>query len=72
MSANNTTAHGNTGALIHRARPGIEPASSWILVGFISAVPQQELPIWAFFLKNRFYWSIDNLQCRVIFRCIAK
>ena len=25
------------------ARPGIEPESSWILVGFISAVPQQEL-----------------------------
>ena len=26
-------------------RPGIEPASSWILVGFISAEPRQELPL---------------------------
>ena len=28
----------------HWARPGIEPTSSWILVGFISAAPQWELP----------------------------
>ena len=38
-----TTAHGNTGSLTHWARPGIEPVSSWILVRFISAAPQQEL-----------------------------
>ena len=25
------------------ARPGIEPTSSWILVGFVFAVPQREL-----------------------------
>ena len=30
-----------------RVRPGIESTSSWILVGFVSAVPQQELPIYA-------------------------
>ena len=30
------TAHGNVGSLTHWARPGIEPASSWILVGFVS------------------------------------
>ena len=35
-----TTAQGNTGFLTHRARLGIEPESSWILVGFISIVPQ--------------------------------
>ena len=29
--------------LIHSSRPGIKPASSWILVRFISAEPQQEL-----------------------------
>jgi len=29
--------------LTHWARPGIEPASSWTLVSFASAVPQQEL-----------------------------
>jgi len=30
----------NAGSPAHRARPGIEPPSSWILVGFVSAVPQ--------------------------------
>ena len=26
------------------AKPGIKPATSWFLVGFVSAEPQQELP----------------------------
>ena len=38
------TAHGDTRSLNHRVRPGIESTSSWILVRFISAAPQQELP----------------------------
>ena len=38
MSATYTTAYGNT-----RVRPGIEPTSSWILVGFITTDPQQGL-----------------------------
>ena len=29
-----TTALGNAGSLTHRARPGIKPTFSWILVGF--------------------------------------
>ena len=33
-----TTAHGNARSLTHLARPGIKPASSWIL-GFVSAEP---------------------------------
>ena len=33
-----------TGSPTHWVRPGIEPASSWTLVGFISAAPQGELP----------------------------
>ena len=37
------TAHGNTRPLTHWVRPGIEPASSCILVGLVTAVPQQEL-----------------------------
>ena len=43
-SSTYTTAHGNTGSLTHRARPGIKPASSWMLVRFVSAEPRQELP----------------------------
>ena len=38
------TAHGNAGSLTHRVRPAIEPASSWILVGFVTTEPWWELP----------------------------
>lgn len=31
-----TTAKGNAGSLTHREKPGIEPASLWKLVGFIT------------------------------------
>ena len=36
--------HGNAGSLTHWVRPEIEPTTSWFLVGFVSAVPQWELP----------------------------
>ena len=36
ISVNYTAAHGNAGCLSQWARPGIEPASSWILAGFIT------------------------------------
>ena len=52
-----TTAHGNTGSLTHWASPGIEPASSWMLVGFVSAEPWQELPLYIFFKR----WSTEDL-----------
>ena len=42
-SATYTTAHGKARSLTHWARPGIEPASSWILVGFITTEPWWEL-----------------------------
>ena len=42
-SATYTTAQGNARSLAHWARPVIEPASSWILVGFVTAEPQREL-----------------------------
>ena len=44
MSVTDTTAHGNTGSFTHGAKPGIKPASSWILVKFITAEPQGEPP----------------------------
>ena len=43
-SGNYTIAHGNTGSLTHWARSGIKSESSWILVGFVTAVPQREIP----------------------------
>ena len=39
-----TTACGNDGSLTHWVRPWFEPTSSWILVRFLSAVPQHEFP----------------------------
>ena len=30
--------------LTHRVRPGMEPATSWFLVGFVSTAPLWELP----------------------------
>ena len=45
VSATYATALGNPGSLTH---PGIEPTSSWILLRFINAKPQWELPKWIF------------------------
>ena len=42
-SANHSVAHSSARSLTHWARPGIEPACSWILVVFVSAEPQREL-----------------------------
>ena len=36
VSATYGTAHGNARSLTHCARPGIEPATSWFLVGFVN------------------------------------
>ena len=43
-SVTHTTARGNAISLTHRAEPGIEPASSWILVRFVTTEPRQKLP----------------------------
>ena len=41
----NTTAHGNAGSSTHWARPGMEPATSWLLVGLVATAPRWELLI---------------------------
>ena len=40
-----TKAYGNTGSLTHRARPGIEPESSWILVRFLTHWATMDTPL---------------------------
>ena len=40
-----TRVHGNNRCLNHWAMPGIEPASSWILVELISTAPQGKCPV---------------------------
>ena len=42
------TAPDNAGSPTHCARPGIEPASSGMLVGFVTAEPWRELHKWRF------------------------
>ena len=44
-SATYTTAHGNTGSLTHWVSPGIEPATSWILVRFMNGF-QHPISFW--------------------------
>ena len=43
VSVTYTTAHSNIGSLTHWARPRFKPASSWMLVNFVSTEPQREL-----------------------------
>ena len=54
MSVTYPVAHSSTGFLTHWVRPGIKPASSLILVGFVSTAPQWELFFFFFNLKNVF------------------
>ena len=67
LAASATTAHGNAGYLTQWARPGIEPAFSWILVGFIITEPQQELPCLHFWrtilLDKLFFFFFFSFGC---------
>ena len=45
MAAGLHHTHSNAGSLTHWMRPGIEPETPWLLVGFVSAVPQGALPV---------------------------
>ena len=57
MSATYTTAYRNAGSLTHWVRPGIEPATLWLLVGFLSTVPQRELLKITFSFSLRAFFS---------------
>ena len=51
-SATYITAHGNTGSIIHWARPGIKPATSWTLVRFITHWATMGTPIFYFYFLD--------------------
>ena len=53
--------HSNARSLTHWARPGIEPTSSWILLGFLTTAPSRELPTFFFFFFLTQYFSIRYL-----------
>ena len=60
-----TTAHHNTRSFTHWARPGIEPVTSWFLVGFVSTAPQREL-----FLQHEFI-VLQRLRSPFVFTAIV-
>ena len=55
-SATDATAQGSAGSLTHWSRSGMEPASSWILVGLVATAPQRELPISLFLFLSFFFF----------------
>ena len=55
-----TTARSHARSLTHWARPGMEPATSWFLVG--TGTPSGALWIWSFFKK----WSVSFWRNNVI------
>ena len=62
-----TVAHSSVASLTHRARPGIEPASSWIRVGFDTAEPRWELPPFlhsSSYFKDCILWPLDEISDR--------
>ena len=74
MSVTYTTVHSNSWSPTHWVRPGIEPASSWILVRFISTVPQWKLQELLLFTSIpaficRLFVSSHSDKCEVISHC---
>ena len=75
MSAAYTTAHGNAWSVTHWKRPGIEPTTSWSLVGFISAAQWRELQHSDFSqvlsMNKKVYHSTDMLDiCVIIYQVL--
>ena len=67
-----TTAYSNAESLTHCARPEIEPETSWFLVGFVSAVPQQELLGEKIVNRTQcscFLPQVARLECKTL--CVA-
>ena len=60
-----TTAHGNTGSLIHWARLEIESTSSWILVGFVTTEPQQEVLMSSLFGEEKMLCGKEERLYRI-------
>ena len=58
-----TTVCGHTRSLIHWVRPGMEPTSLWILVRFITAEPQWELPVELILISLSLFMIFSILQC---------
>ena len=66
-SATYPTAHSNAESLTHCVRPGIEPTSSWILVGFVTCWATTGTPFFSFYGCTCGIWKIldwgSNQSC---------
>ena len=58
-----TYSHSNAGSLTHLVRPGIEPATSWLPVRFVSAGPRRELLFFCFLWSH--LWHMEVLRLGV-------
>ena len=59
-SATYTTGHGDAGSLTHWARPGIEPVSSWMLVGFVNRWAMTRTPSNEHIFKGRISYILKQ------------
>ena len=67
-SSTYTTGHGNAGSLTHWARPGIEPASSWILVKIRFCCAMTGTPkLFSFFDLDLIFYFFLPSACRILF-----
>ena len=57
-----TTTHRNARSLIHWARPGTEPKSSWLLVRFITAKPTGTPASWVFWSTSPNIHSLHSYR----------
>ena len=61
VSSTYTITHGNARSLTHQARPGIEPATSWFLVGFAKHRATMGTPqTWILSLNHRTQNYLSN------------
>jgi len=70
MSVTYSAAHRKEGSPTHWARPGIKPASSCILVVFISAVPRWEFPQQSCLPKGVENLCLYNYLCTNVYRSL--
>ena len=61
-----TTAHSNAGSLTHGARPGIEPLSSWMLLGFANHWTMKGTP--SLLMYKMLHWVFHEVN---VFKCLA-
>jgi len=69
VSVTYTTAHGSVEPLTHWARPGIEPATSWFLVGFVNHGATTGTPRRLFSLRWNISMSCGNSCFQLLLFC---